>query len=187
MRGAILAACLLLNVLDIAFVARAEDAPPAEEAQERKKEERDWGQIPPEEREVLRRQMREAWQHLSPEERAHIWQAYDAHKKEKQDKSGKEKEKDGEQDDAAQQLYKAHKAYWYSLSPEEREALRGKLRETLRQHGPHGSGQRATRNQGSKAKKGPQDDSITTNPNANPDANSNPNPNTNSNAISPTR
>jgi len=96
-----------------------------------------WKKLPPEEREELRRQMRDAWQRLSKEEQERLlpncWEKDDKGQNGRpgglrDGKSGKEKDwKEG------RCSHKRYREHWHSLSPEEREVLRSKLREALRQ------------------------------------------------------
>jgi hypothetical protein len=101
-----------------------------------------WRQLSREEREALRRQMREAWQRLPPEERQRALAIAVERSEGKQGVGGRKGEQhygmrgdDESESGQARQRQRgdvARRAYWESLSAEERAALRGNLREILR-------------------------------------------------------
>lgn len=116
-----------------------------EEAREEKRQFKSlWRQLSYEEREALRQQMRAAWQHLTPEERQRALAKvehpeenaaqgaqgiiHEKHREMRGNNSiGINKERDPKDHNAE------HKAYWDSLSVEERAVLRENLRANLRE------------------------------------------------------
>jgi len=113
--------------------------PPVESADERASLKESWKKLSREEREELRHQMRTAWQLLSQEEHERLRE--ECRKKgnrKKEDKrdgnwSGKPQSgKSGDRKDREEHcLRKGYKERWHSLSPEEQEAFKSKLREVL--------------------------------------------------------
>lgn len=102
-----------------------------------------WRQLSREEQEALRQQMREAWQHLTPEERqralvdiGHSGERNAQTARERKDEKPHAMRDANEKDHDKRQAHKAHraehKAYWDSLSVDERAALHENLRAHLR-------------------------------------------------------
>jgi predicted Fe-S protein YdhL (DUF1289 family) len=144
---------LLLSLLIMSFGSLAEETarhPPvsgerrlqmpdsrrdAKHLEEKRRLKHLWLQLSHEERDALRQQMRANWARMTPEERQQLHQAYRGHRERREDKKKRGEGRDpqqGKQAELRDARRKAHEAYWQSLSPGEREALRHALREALR-------------------------------------------------------
>ncbi|GHT96861.1 hypothetical protein AGMMS49545_23060 [Betaproteobacteria bacterium] len=112
-------------------------APTASEREEKRQFKSLWRQLSRAEQDALRQQMRAAWQRLTPEERQRAL-AIVEHSEAAKARAGRdEKHHKADVDDEryrAHEKHKAeHKAYWKSLSAEERAALLENLRTNLRE------------------------------------------------------
>jgi hypothetical protein len=114
------------------------DTPPdmrcdAERLEDRRRLKHLWRQLSHEERDALRKQMRANWERMTPEHRQKLFQAYQRHRQfRKNNRRENDARPEEEQLERREARRKAHEAYWQSLDPEERKALRNALRETIR-------------------------------------------------------